>query len=229
MDRDWRARFADLLGAWTELADLTPEPAASGWESARSSMELRQRELEAAGVWQTGPADLLSIVGLHRWELAHSAALAWLLDPRARHGLGGQVLNLFLEAGNLRPVDRRVVAVEVEVTRAESRADVVVVGVDWHLVVEVKVDAIEGDQQLQRLWNDWALEPQVGFVFLTRSGHRGRTAVTPECQEAWSALSWSSLAKDLERLLAQSNQDHPAQGALEQYVQTLNRVFGGRR
>lgn len=56
-------------------------------------------------------------------------------------------------------------------TRGRSRADVVVRGPFWSIVLEVKVDAGEGDGQCQRLFDDWSEDPDPRFVFLTRTGY----------------------------------------------------------
>lgn len=102
-------------------------------------------------MWTHGPTDLLTVCGLHRWELTQSAALGWVCDPEARHGLGDSFLRSMLEAtGDVPPITAPVV-VDLELTRTRSRADIVVRGSSWTLVVEVKVDAGEGERQCQRL------------------------------------------------------------------------------
>jgi hypothetical protein len=50
-------------------------------------MAVEQQRLQQQGRWTRGAADLMTICGLHRKELAHSAALRWLCDPHCRHGL----------------------------------------------------------------------------------------------------------------------------------------------
>lgn len=108
------------------------------------------------------------VLGIATRELSHAGLLAWLLDPRAAHGLSDQPLRtLLLLAADLAPEsDHRMLdAVDVDgldllgayVTTEHSiqsgvrRLDVLVSrdlnGAEPLLVVEYKVDAEEGTDQ----------------------------------------------------------------------------------
>jgi len=85
-----------------------------------------ERRVRAAG-------DTFGVLGLSRNELAHSAMLAWLLDPYGRHSLGDLTIRGILDrwfpgaAPDGLPVRR----VEREVARFETRANIVAWGDGW--------------------------------------------------------------------------------------------------
>ena len=90
--------------------------------------------------------------------------------------------------------------VETEVVRPRSRADLVVRGSSWTIVVEAKVDAGEGEIQASRLETDWPEADRL--VFLTVAGRRKpRTATDPD---RWTALGWRWLESTVSRLAAQT-------------------------
>ena len=148
-----------------------------------------------------------------RLEVAHTRALAWLLDPNGQHGFDNALVNSRLS--KLSRLSRRrtfyVDSVEAErfysISAGEDagRTDVWVEG-SWTertvtkpglIVVEAKIDACEGEEQLgrydteiRRRREDRAIETDsVCRVFLTPEGRNAATA------EDWEALSFSNLAK----------------------------------
>lgn|GEM_PF-4838098 len=162
-----------------------------------------------AGLWVSGPADMLSVLGRQRDELAHSRMIAWLLTPTARHGLGRRFLRALFD--HIWPSEELmtsgVVQVNTETTRSaademgllrEARADIVVVGEDVTVVIENKVDAGEGLDQCERLYWSWADQPtEVRWLFLSPTGRPPVTATSPAALAAWRTLGYA----DLEQLL----------------------------
>ena len=178
--------------------------------------------LRNQGKWAQGPHDLLSIVGLNRWELAHSAALAWLCTPDAAHGLGSAFLEALVAfTGDPVPMTG-IVEARTEVSRAEARADVIVEGPEWALVIEVKVDATEQLRQAQRLFNDWNEDGDVRFIFLTRRG-TPPLSVDVGTPSAWTPVSWRAVRSILDSLATETAGS--AQPALREYLQTLKSTF----
>lgn len=100
--------------------------------------------------------------GIGRDEVKNSAVLCWLLDSRGSHGVGSAVLNAFLAIlkdrydGNFPlplPIESGSYFVSREayqISDTESRIDVAIGGRDLVLFIEVKIDAIEGPEQLER-------------------------------------------------------------------------------
>lgn len=196
------------------------------WHGALAGMQTEMRESQLAGLWVRGGTDLLTIVGLNRWELAHSSALAWLLDPFGSHQLGAEFLISFAAKVGA-PIDANErVEVRVEESRTTklgqvTRADVVVAGETWTLLIEVKVDAIEGPRQAARLYECWSVDPCPSFVFLTRTGEPPGT-VDDDCRDAWVPVTWRWMAQELEAVVA--TREDPMR-ALSEYAGTLKGMF----
>ncbi|MBZ0121181.1 MAG: PD-(D/E)XK nuclease family protein [Sandaracinaceae bacterium] len=112
------------------------------------------------------------VLGIETWEKSHAALLAWLLDPRASHGMGVEALRRFLllaaqqsgdsmlDAVDVDQLDLTDVIVETEVaitvpgSSKPRRLDVLVsatlLGIEQPTpiaIIEYKVDADEGEEQ----------------------------------------------------------------------------------
>lgn len=222
---DWATQFAALSALWRETIAPQPVPV-EAWTVEMARLEAEMDRLRRRGQWARGPYDLLSIVGLGSWELAHSAALGWLCDPDGSHGLASAMpaYLLGLCGGSF---ESGPVQVALEEARDNTRADVVVRGSDWTLVIEVKVDAIEGPRQAERLHHHWQDEPGVHFLFLTRAGQPPKTAA--ESLPYWTPLSWSNLTRTLLALAEDIPSTAVGRPAVDQYLKTLQHLFLRRR
>jgi hypothetical protein len=148
-----------------------------------------------------------------RLEAAHTRALAWLLDPKKEHGFGNSLVNSLLN--EVHPSGERQ-AFWADLAEAErfyhitakedtGRTDVWIEG-RWGksrsgsrglIVIEAKVDASEGKDQLDRydLEITKAREEKqvegenVRRIFLTADGRE------PTTGKHWKALSFSRLAR----------------------------------
>jgi hypothetical protein len=95
----------------------------------------------------------MGVLDLARAEVQNCRVLRWLLDPLARHGTGALLLtDLCSHLGATLP-EPALARATAEVSRAVSRADVVIEGLAGGrvIVVEAKIDAPEGDRQAHRL------------------------------------------------------------------------------
>ncbi|GAA2014227.1 hypothetical protein GCM10009719_26110 [Nocardioides kribbensis] len=95
-----------------------------------------------------------------------------------------------------RRVDASRVRVVREETRADergkTRADLVIYGTGWTLVVEAKTFAVEQPEQLDRLYRLWTDDPDPQFVFLTRGERDQKTAEVSAGR--WTPLTWEQVA-----------------------------------
>jgi hypothetical protein len=101
-----------------------------------------------------------AIAGLRRNERRNAAVLAWLLNPRGSHGCGASFLSaLFQKAAQRMPnwpsigPDLGLTTVETEeapIGSERDRVDIALDGPDFVLFIEVKIDALEGAEQLLR-------------------------------------------------------------------------------
>jgi hypothetical protein len=199
---------------------------AARWESALLEMQAEQRALREAGRWVGGPYDLLSIISYARNELVHSAAVSWLLDPGMRHGLGTRVLEFVLE--HCFPDDHfsdlALANVYTEVTREQSRIDILVEAPGLTLIIENKVDALESSGQCDTYFRLFGDEPGARFVFLSPQGRAPTTATGPAA-EAFVPVSYRAIADALRRALDETSAERhaPARAAAEAYLVTLER------
>lgn len=152
--------------------------------------------------------DPWDVAGLKRDEVRNSRVLAWMLDPRESHGFG----SVFLRA----VVEKALPGIEVTddryryTVRTESspdgdnsnRLDIEIEAPDFYLVIEVKIDAVEGEQQVARYAEvckarvkdkkPWKI------VFLTPAGRKALSA--GEYEEFVVPMAWG----DLSRMLGQA-------------------------
>lgn len=220
-------QFQLLRAEWTALLEARRREVSERWVTSVGPMRAEYDALLAAGRWTRGPGDFFSIVGLSRSEVHHSAMVAWLLDPSARHGLGDHFLrNLLAVCFSDETAEFDVRSVECEVSRGDTRADIVVWGDQQTLVIENKVDAPEGDRQCDRLYERFGDEIGARFVFLSPSGRFPRTA-TGEAVSAFSALSYSTLAECLSGALARSSMSGAdGRPVAVNFLSTIKEQFG---
>lgn len=188
----WEERHRQLAATWWQIAaaDRRRDSAlVSQWASRLADMRATQQKHVLARRWRGGPRTLLAALDVHFQELAMTAGLAWLLRPDGHHGLGPAVLTgLLTQVGVERADVGPSVRIRQEEQRAKTRADLVVYGSGWTLVVEAKTFAPEQEHQLDRLHELWAGDPAPVFVFLTRGQRPPTTAVAS--LEAWLRLTW---------------------------------------
>lgn len=135
--------FARLHDAWQRFSrgapvGLVEKTDSRGWADRFAGMQLVQSEIAARGAWTHGHSDFMAVLGIARREVANCRALRWLLDPLARHGIGAGMVNALAEAIGANLVYPHRARVEAEVSRARSRADVVLTGAgsqDEHVMV----------------------------------------------------------------------------------------------
>ncbi|MEZ4393674.1 MAG: exonuclease domain-containing protein [Polyangiales bacterium] len=176
----------------------------------------------------TSPFDPLAVMGWSARERAHTRLLAWLLDPRARsperaHGFGlaplRALLKLCLDASEAAAPqgedDLRVWCEERlgDGLRATARAPDLrcewsdAGGSPWVLLLEDKLDAAEGDEQLAD-YLGWMRRHRPGcrrlLVYLTPDG-RAPTSLrdAPELR----VLRWGALASALDAALPDGRDD----------------------
>lgn len=147
-----------------------------------------ENQARADGLWWTPQASLMDVLGLARDEVTNCKVLAWALDPAGSHRVGaGLIQRLFSHLGHpVRSVDSRRATVITELSRLESRADIVItVPGRQPVVIEAKVSAVEGVDQCARIERDW---PDSTYVFLSPSGRPPSTTAVPW---SWTPFTWS--------------------------------------
>lgn len=184
------------------------------------------------------PVSLFGTMDYGRLETAHTRTLAWLLNPAMskEHGFGLKLLEACLARFTDQPL-REVQDVRVEAEYCCTglggselgRLDVMAEGrwedgTGWLLVIEGKVDAWEGEEQLDRYeeWMDfYARDRQQIRVFLSPDGRPASTG-----EDEWRPLSFAELAEML-RTAAAGEEKKPGYHFLRYYLAGVLRDICG--
>ena len=180
--------------------------------------------------------NVFSALGVTRKEVIQSRFLAYLLDPNEHHCQDSIFLDAFLtriglpEIGTEEQIKRVQVTIEHPAGKSlggkdRGRMDIVLFcQPDWLVVIENKVDANEGEEQLPR-YAEW-LQEQKGYsfnrlIFLTPTGYESVTGNAGEYQQ----LSYLGLAEAFE-LLQNKIKSKSVRIVLNQYI-TACKLIGG--
>jgi len=191
------------------------------WNQRIAAMTAAEGALRDQGRWVHGRGDFLGVLNRQRDEVAHSRAIAWLLDPCGKHGLGTQVLTAVLQAASaphacFDGLHRARVRCEVPID--QGRMDIVVESPQLYLVIENKVDAEEGDGQCDYYY-ERVTHPRRQFILLSPDGRPARTA------GAFRPLSYSHFARIIETALAQTAPGAQGRSVAVDYLNTLKVEF----
>lgn len=143
--------------------------------------------------------NLFDVLGFphNRLEQIFSNIMAWLLDPNNPHELGRQFLDLFLGRLFGVTVERGRIRVCRELQEEGHRPDIVVEGYKWKLLIENKIDSMEGPNQSWRYYNHWRRKERgdikVYFAWLTPQG------IQPKCPH-FNTISYLELIEILREL-----------------------------
>ena len=217
-----------LKEVWTEkLAE--PPPPVSGHEIA--PMQVLEQRLRAEGRWIVGPATMLEVLGLQHDEVRNCRVIRWLLDPLAPHGIGTEslrhVLQLVSSCAAAQEIetppfdDPSSAKVSIEEPRGHTRADIVIEGRSWTIVVEAKINAPEKDRQGQLLSDVW---PGATYVYLSRKGGDMVSAG----KEPWVSMRWRDLLSAIRETAGVVATAPPAgqraQRAVQDYLEGARRL-----
>jgi hypothetical protein len=172
-----------------------------------TGMAAARSRIVAAGGWTAGPSTLLGVLDLSRNEVQNCRVVRWLLDPLARHGFGAVLVKSLCDFFALPISQPELARVSAEITRDDTRADLVIEGLDGGrmLVIEAKIDAGEGDRQAHRLETLWPEADRLGF--LTVGGDRLPSTASDPAR--WLPISWEWFANEVTNILNGSQPEDP--------------------
>jgi hypothetical protein len=175
--------------------------------------------------------NIFSITRIERAEVAtHSSMIAELLNPSGSHGQGDKFLTLFLnilnQADSFTGTQNAKVFKEKSFNKGRDRVDILVELKDDVLLIENKVDAEDGNRQLERYSGIPVFYGKKGhLIYLTKYGsdaeehsHRGVEYLRISYRE--DILAWLDLCiKEVNTLPA-------IQQALIQYQYIIRKITG---
>ena len=173
--------------------------------------------------------NLFSITRIERDEVnTHSAMIAELLNPRGRHGQGECFLKLFLSTMGF---EHQCPIAEAKVYKEQAfagygRVDIVIRLRDHLILIENKIDALDGKEQLWRYgevgkasgksWHLW---------YLTKKGTSALE--TSHCGVPYRRMSYQEHILDwLEQCINASSQTPALVHALIQYKNLVQKITG---
>lgn len=169
-----------------------------------SSMRLPLNDVQS-NAWNFDPWE---VAGLGRDEVRNTSVLAWLLNPRGSHGMGSAVLQHLLSSINKQkshfPVSEGSFCnVRTEISPngdISDRLDIEIDTENFYLIIEVKIGATEGYEQLnrygrlaetQKAHRPWAL------IYLTPGKKEAKTG--NNYTDSIISFSWDEIAKIIEK------------------------------
>jgi hypothetical protein len=180
--------------------------------------------------WRAGAMlDPWKLTGIKTNEIKHSSILSWLLNPAETHGLGDFALIALLQhvkdelpqlEFDFKNTGIAKVRTEqyIDLSETADRADILVDLPGLYLVIEVKINAREGEQQISRYAssaNSRAGGRPWAILFLTRNGGMPKSTENPTDRVA--SISWSQLSALLGRAL-RSREKYSSTSSIEQMI-----------
>lgn len=217
---EWRQRRdAAALTQHRPAVILDPDRAARLVASLVGSKDLLQKQGKTINVWK--------VAGLARDEIRNTKVLAWALDCRESHGFGGAIFESLLNTcnwGNNRRPSESLTEAPYEVytehcafSDRANRLDIAMQFPNLFVVIEVKIDAVEGHEQLRRY----------GDVARKKARARGCSDalvifLTPnpiDVPEGILNLTWRQVARSIRSALVNNPSGGPFAGsALSQFA-----------
>jgi len=147
---------------------------------------------------------LFEPMGREESEVHYTKTLAWFME-NTKHGFGNGVFNclfpLFHDADINLVKNYKVEAEKCESEERKNRFDIKIQGnfqsgEEFSIVIEAKINADEGEEQLKRYEEQCSLSTKL--VFLTPDGREPKTTKN---KNRWKFISWQQIAINLLRFM----------------------------
>ena len=175
---------------------------------------------------KTDDFNIFEVTGIVNAEIRHSNTIAWLMNPRGKHGLGGRVLAGLIEhAGGVAPDDLDGFTVK----READRIDILAVSTKDRMVlaVENKIWSGEHDDQLgryQRIIETRYREWKHFFLYLTPNDD---SPEGDEDAEVWETLGYADLADIVQSAMSGIELKDKPRILIEDYLECIRRHIVG--
>ncbi len=125
--------------------------------------------------------NIFETLGVKNYEIRHSNFLAWLLDPSGNHGLDNYFLKRVLidvfkdSKSKVNVVDiHKLLKQNVFIHRERHNIDILIEFEDTVIIIENKINAVEGTGQLQKykevVSTVYGKKTKIEYVFLSKDG-----------------------------------------------------------
>lgn len=169
------------------------------------------------------------ISGLKRDEVRNTAVLAWWLDCQGSHGLGSQLLTRIMtdfttnfDTLSIENKPYRTRPESLPLGELENRIDIEISSNSALIFWEIKIDAKEGEEQLNRyhyLLNIKANDKQEKcLIYLTPESGKKRHETS-----STYGITWSQLAKSLSDELNEISNNRLSKILLSQYCEYISK------
>jgi hypothetical protein len=189
----------------------------------RSGIALAKRDGRLLNVW--------TVARLGRDEVRTAAVLTWVLDCFGSHGFGSAILEALIARLEAREPSDAFADLEIgqryRITREHSplgdhgnRIDIAIEGTNCVIFLEVKIDAPEGPEQLQRY--RWAAH---GKARAAKKAHSRllylSQSLPSDIPKDVILLTWTDVRKSIEAAVARSGATDLSAAVLLQFAQHL--------
>lgn len=184
-----------------------------------------EEELEALRL-ANNELNIFEVLGITNTEIRHSNVIAWLMNPKGKHGLGRSILASLIEHAGGNPPEEMS---DFQVMRESENIDILAISRGNHmtLTIENKVWSGEHDDQLaryraivERRYPGW----EHLYLFLSPAG------LPPEGEddrEIWIPIDYRTLLGHVEDALETKDISSKARMLITDYVESVRRHIVG--
>lgn len=179
--------------------------------------------------WESG-FNIFDVLNIARNEIRHSNVLAWLLNPRADHGLGDAVLYNVLSEIIINNPDSpfkqtKMLLLDLysfDVRREEEHIDILLVSDKEKFVITIENKTFTGehDNQLER-YKEYVSKHFAGYdalyLYLTPRG------IESSDSDIWLSLSYESVFKSIKTALSDTHIEDDVMVFINDYLEILRR------
>ena len=163
----------------------------NAYQHARQPMLEAMKQGMFVNVWQTA--------GLKHDEVRNSKVLQWFLNPNGNHGQSDALLKQFItllpiEFQNLDTQSSRVIAESCPLGEGTERVDIEVDAQHFLLFIEIKINAYEGQEQLNRYLSIAQRKAQNRPWLVVYLTNQSQLPVMHRNKQNLIAISWQQMA-----------------------------------
>ena len=190
----------------------------NAYQHARQPMLEAMKQGMFVNVWQTA--------GLKHDEVRNSKVLQWFLNPNGNHGQSDALLKQFItllpiEFQNLDTQSSRVIAESCPLGEGTERVDIEVDAQHFLLFIEIKINAYEGQEQLNRYLNIAQRKAQNRPWLVVYLTNQPQLPVMHRNKQNLIAISWQQVAKAFLQYSKQAETHNRSAWLVQQFAEHI--------